>query len=302
MAFSSKSNKHNLKSKYFNFHQTDREQNLVNSLIKEAIHINGLDMIYIPRKYVNLDTIYGEDVLSSFEKTFEMVFYVDSEESYGGTSRFLGDWGFDIQDQVKLALSIDVFEDVVVNSAENNFNIKIPRSGDLIYNNIFNRLFEIVDVARNHVFFQLGKRYTYLITAELFDFSNEKLNTGLSEIDLKNSGIISRKLEVTLKTTPIEDYQVGEMVYIGPNLPLADFYGTVISYNKQTRKIVITDEYGDLEANKVLVGETSDVSSEIKSWISIKKIDDGLKDNAKIETEANEVIYRDPKDDFGYEY
>lgn len=299
----SSNNKHKLKSKYFNFHGTGKEQNLVNSLIKESIHINGIDMLYVPRKYVNLDKIYGEDVLSSFEKTFEMVFYVESSESYQGAHSFLGTMGLDIQDQSVLILSRDVFKEVLVDSEDNDAGITQPRPGDLIYNQVMDRIFEIVNVENFKQFYQLGKQYTYAITVEFFDYSNETIKTGISEIDNKNDSFISTNYEITLKTTPGSGdpvYEVDEVVYIGVNLAVADFTGTVISYNKDTRKLFVESTFGEPKEDEVIVGDDSGTLLEVDSFVPVK-FSDNNKDNDQLKTEASDSTVVDPEDDdFGY--
>lgn len=296
-------NKFKLQSKYFNYHTTKKEQCLVNSLIKEAIHINGINMIYIPRKYVNLDTIYGEDVLSSFEKTFTMVFYVESSDSYQGAHSFLGTMGLDIQDQSKLIVSRDIFEEVVANSEDNDFGIKKPRNGDLIYNQTMDRIFEIVHVEEYQQFYQLGKQYTYALTVEFFDYSHETINTNLEEIDTKNEDFISKQYEITLKTSPVGSdptYEIGEAVYIGLNLAVADFTAEVVSYNPDTRKVVVKSTYGLPVINVHLNGEESEASYEIKEFVPIN-FADVLKDNTELNVKANPIVVVDSEDDdFGY--
>lgn len=304
----SSSNKFNLQSKYFNFHGTKREQNLVNTLIKEAISKYGLNMLYIPRQYVNLDKIYGEDVLSSFTRTFEMVFYVESSESFAGNGSFFGNMGFDIQDQSTLILSKDVFEEIVVNHPSNADGTltkdKGPRNGDLIYWPTTGRIFEIVDVENYKMFYQLGKLYTYKLTIEFWDYSNENLKTNLPEIDNKFENEIVKKYEIKFTSTPATPFTVGEQVYFGASLVTSDFVGEVESYSPETRKIVIASAYGVPVNGQTLKGEDSTASSDIESFIvQNAATGDGLKDNQPIEEQAAAVIIKDPEDDdYGYGY
>lgn len=303
MVSSGASNKFKLKSRYFNFHGTPREQNLVNSLIKEAIHINGLNMLYIPRKSVNFDQIYGEDVLSAFEKTYELVFYVESSESYSGNNAFFGNMGFDIQSQSTLILSKDVFQEVVIN-ADGSFDENGPNNGDLIYWPTTGRIFEIVDNEKYQLFYQLGKLYTYKLTVEFWDYSNEKLKTNLPEIDKKFDNDIVKKYEIKLDSVSVIPYVVGEQVYIGSSLVISDFVGTVDEYSPDTRVITISSAFGVPVVNTELSGDGSGASASIVSFVT-KNFNNTLKDNDIIETEAAIVIKKDPEDDdpgFGYGY
>ena len=48
-------------NQYFNKFSNSAEQRLVQDLVDEAIKINGVDMVYIPRSVMNEDEIFGED-------------------------------------------------------------------------------------------------------------------------------------------------------------------------------------------------------------------------------------------------
>jgi hypothetical protein len=52
-----------------------------------------------------------------------------------------------------------------------------PREGDLIYFPLSKSLFEINFVEHENPFYPLGRLYSYFITAELFTYSYEKINT-----------------------------------------------------------------------------------------------------------------------------
>lgn len=302
MVSSGDSNKFKLKSKYFNYHATKREQNLVNSLIKEAIHINGLNMLYIPRQYVNLDKIYGEDVLSSFTKTYEMVFYVESSESYAGNGSFFGNMGFDIQDQSTLILSRDVFKQVIIDSPDNingEFNEAGPRNGDLIYWPETGRLFEVTDTELYKGFYQLGKLNTYKVTVEFFDYSNETLKTNLPEIDKKFDEDIVKSYEIRLSNAPTPPFEIGEQVYLAPVLVTSDFIGNVTSYNPATLRIVVASTYGVPEIGRGLKGDDSGAGAQIVDFVEGNFAAD-LKDNIPLKEEviATGSVIKDPEDDY----
>lgn len=305
MVSSGNSNKFKLKSKYFNYHATGKEQGLVNSLIKEAIHINGLNMLYIPRQYVNLDKIYGEDVLSSFSKTYEMVFYVESSESYAGNNSFFGNMGFDIQDQSTLILSRDVFKDVIVDSPTNTEGFSVdqgPRRGDLLYWPETGRIFEITNNENYKMFYQLGKLFTYKLTVEFFDYSHEKLDTNLPEIDKKFDNEIVKKYEIKLDTAPGTPYTVGEQVYTGASIVTAEFVGTVESYSPEIRTIVVASAYGVPEVGESLIGEDSEAAADMLSFVIQNSTNPTTtqSDNEPLAEEVVEMnaVLKDPEDDY----
>ena len=65
------------------FQQGSRgEQNLVQDLINEQLKIYGIEIYYIPRKYVNERTIIREVVTSKFDDSYPIEAYVDTYEGY----------------------------------------------------------------------------------------------------------------------------------------------------------------------------------------------------------------------------
>ena len=55
--------------------------------------------------------------------------------------------------------------------------------GDLIYFPLNKKCFQIKYVNKFEMFYQLGALQTWEMTCELFEYSNENLNTGIPEID-----------------------------------------------------------------------------------------------------------------------
>ena len=58
-----------------------------------------------------------------------------------------------------------------------------PTEGDLIWFPMVDKLFEIKFVEHEQVFYQTGRLQTYDLRCELFTYSNERIDTGISEID-----------------------------------------------------------------------------------------------------------------------
>jgi hypothetical protein len=59
-----------------------------------------------------------------------------------------------------------------------------PNEGDLIYYPLTKGLFEIKFVKHQEPFYQLGRLYTYKLDVELFQYSSEKIDTGIPEVDV----------------------------------------------------------------------------------------------------------------------
>ena len=167
------------KNFFFNQYGSSQEQNLLEDLIIEAIGISGEDVLYIPRKINNFDTLYTADDQSSYEDVYSVVMYIESYDSFGGSGSFMSQVGLEIRDQVVFTIAQKVFyEEVGVNTAQIR-----PNEGDLIYFPLNNKVFQIKYVDKFQMFYQLGKLYTWKMTCELFEYSDEKFSTGYSFID-----------------------------------------------------------------------------------------------------------------------
>ena len=54
------------------------EQNLIQSLVNEQLKIYGVEVTYIPRKYVNRSTVFQEIEASKFDDNFQLEAYVNT--------------------------------------------------------------------------------------------------------------------------------------------------------------------------------------------------------------------------------
>ena len=165
---------------FFNNFQSSQEQLLIEDLVIESIRIYGLDCWYVPRVLVNKDEIYGEDSLSEFKKSYMVEMYVKNVEGFAGEGDFLSKFNVEIRDQITLTIARRTFENEVL-YFENSFSR--PREGDLIFLPLNNKVFQIKFVEHEPVFYQMGSLQMYDLKCELFEYSNEKMNTGIQAID-----------------------------------------------------------------------------------------------------------------------
>ena len=161
------------------FYNYGNEQNLVEDMTIEIIKATGQDCLYVPRQYLNIDKIFGENPASSFTKTYTLEMYLQSYKGFEGTD-IISQFGIEIKDKVTLVFARKRFSEEVT---LNDITITRPREGDLIYFPASKSLFEINFVEHENPFYPLGKLYSYYVTAELFTYSYEKINTNISYID-----------------------------------------------------------------------------------------------------------------------
>lgn len=154
---------------------TGQEQSIVQQLVDEVIQIHGHDLIYIPRTEVKLDPVFGEDVLSRFEKYYTIEMYIETIDIYGGSGDILGKFGLEITDSMTVAVSRNRFQIIT--------EMNMPREGDLIYFPTGRALFEIKFVEDEIPFYTLGKMNTFKLSLELFHYSQEDMDTGYDDVD-----------------------------------------------------------------------------------------------------------------------
>ena len=161
---------------YFKLHgegQTN-ESDLLQQMTDECIQVTGVDVYYLPRTVVAEDTLFGEDILSSFDTKYQIEMYIDSFDGYQGED-ILAQFGINVTDQIEFTVSVPRFTEET--------GMAKPLEGDLVYWPTANALFEIKfaeDELQN--FYTHGKLYTWKIKCQLFDFSHETITT-LADID-----------------------------------------------------------------------------------------------------------------------
>ncbi|QMP83907.1 MAG: hypothetical protein [Caudoviricetes sp.] len=181
---------------FFNNFQSSQEQSLLENLIIESIKIYGEDMYYIPRILNNYDEVYGADDQSSYEDAYMVEMYIKSIDGFSGDGNFLSKFGLEIRDRVIFSVAQRIFsEEVGLHS-----NQVRPNEGDLIYFPLNRKCFQIKYVNKQEMFYQLGALQTWEVTCELFEYSGEKINTGIAEIDMLQTKFDTNQFNWAVKT------------------------------------------------------------------------------------------------------
>ena len=177
---------------------SQNEQNLVQDLINEQLRIYGVEVTYIPRKYVRKQTVLKEVQSSVFDDNFLLEAYVDTFEGYNGQGDIMTKFGVSLKDELTVTISRERFEDFISPflDAMPDDEIELatrPREGDLVYFPLGQRLFEVKFVEHEQPFYQLGKNYVYQLKCELFEYEDEVLDTDIEAIDtqLEDLGFIT---------------------------------------------------------------------------------------------------------------
>jgi hypothetical protein len=294
---------------------TKNEQNLIEDIIIESLKIYGNEVFYIPRSLVSKDNVLGEDRLSQFKTAFPIEMYFENVDSFGGQGAFIQKFGLMIEQSATLVVARRRWNQFVgrygVTTVPNR-----PNEGDLIYFPLTGGLFEIKFVQHQDPFYQLGKLYVYKLQVELFQYSSERIDTGIAEVDAfeslktfstnttRNShGRISK---ITLTNS-------GSNYTSAPTISFTSFGGTgngatavaVLGTGSNARKVVainITNQgtgYQVAPAVNFVGGGGTGAAATTTLDIDINKSSDGFGENDAFKDAATDVINFDEHNPFG---
>jgi len=162
------------------------EQGLIQDLINEQLRMYGVEVYYLPRKYITEKTILKEVIESKFDDAYPIEAYVQNFDGYNDNTTILSKFGIQSTQEITLIISKERYEEYISPLIKDKANIKLstrPKEGDLVYFPLGDRLFEVKFVEHEKPFYQLQKNYVYELRCELFRYEDEIIDTGVDEID-----------------------------------------------------------------------------------------------------------------------
>jgi len=160
----------------------DAEKTLHENLIIEGLKIYGHDVYYLPRTLVNQDLILGEDVASKFNASYLIEMYFETTEGFQGERELISKFGLEIRDDTTFTVAKRRWDDAVGDQAT-LIKSGRPNEGDLIYFPMMKSYFEIQFVEDQQPFYQLGNLPVYKLRCTRFEYSSERIDTNVSEIN-----------------------------------------------------------------------------------------------------------------------
>ena len=150
------------------------EQRLVQDLVNEHLQLFGQDILYLPRKIVDRNTVIREITASKFDDSFRLEAYLVNVDGFGTPSDVLTKFGVRDQDEVTLVVSKERYDDFITPflknyPAEERLNAATPNEGDLIYLPLDNALFEIKYIERKVPFYQVNELFMYEFRCEIYE-------------------------------------------------------------------------------------------------------------------------------------
>ena len=261
---------------YFKDHRG--EQKLLDDLTIETIKAMGRDLIYLPREYLKIDPVFGEDPKSYFRDGFILEMYVRETLKFGGNKDIMTKFGVTVTDRLTIDLSITRFVQEVTTK---NPEIKKPREGDLIYYPLSKSIFEINFVEDEEPFYQFGSLTTYTLQCELFTYSYEDIDTGFTEID-----------EVQSKRS---DAAINLGITGSSYTPTVEFIGGETIYQQDASATLIEASSGSTGIPTSLY--ITNVSGEFVSGITVYGAESGAQYMIDDVETTNVIIPKDPKSD-----
>lgn len=160
-------------SQFFNSNYSYKpEQDLLDDLVTESIQIHGVNTFYIKRTDGPIDHILNEDDLPTYDDAYSVEMYVKSVDGFSGEGDFLSKFGLTVRDSVTLVIGKRTFEREIY-GADRSRNR--PKEGDLVWLPFCKKLFEIMFVEAEAVFYQAGSIQAYELRCELFEFTNDEM-------------------------------------------------------------------------------------------------------------------------------
>lgn len=209
------------------------EQDLYENIIIESMQIYGQEVQYIPRTLVNEDRIFGEDVVSRFDRAYQIEMYLENLDGFDGDQELFTKFGVEIRDRATLHVSRRRWNREV----GQHVDYDRPQEGDLIYLTLSNQIFEIMRVMDDRPFYQMSDLPTYRMEVELFEFSDEDFDTSVEIVD--DVEVLGAATILNLSPGAGVDFQIGEtirQVYSSGKIVEAE----IVDWNADSDKLSVT--------------------------------------------------------------
>jgi hypothetical protein len=164
---------------------TPSEVNMLDDIYAESLSIMGQQVLYCPKKYLDVDYILNEPLAREYKDYFLISVVVDGRDYAGADQGFTRFGGFYINDSVKIIVSKSRFATVT--------GMKKPMEDDVIFFPPSKQLFVINNVYHKDSFFQLGNVFGYTLECSTLEINDKSDNIQMPEGDFSDT--ISKALE-----------------------------------------------------------------------------------------------------------
>lgn len=283
------------------------EQLLVEDLLIESLKIYGMDCFYLPREVAannQIDFIMGEDQLKTYTRAYPLEMYLENVTGMDGEQDIISKFGLEIRDEITLLVSRRRFKYYVKNRQR-------PFEGDLIYVPLVQNFFEILHVEHENdqaMFYTLGRGraanvYVFALKLRQFKFSQEIVQTGITEIDEQIiPHYIGKNLIMDSGGTGTFDVIENEIVYQGSTFENATAYAKARKWNSETNTLDVIMVNGIFIADELVKGYSSSAEwnlSSVDENTPLLNMEEDVSNNIQIGNEAAEIIDFSDNNPFG---
>ena len=281
---------------------TGNEQNIIEDIIVESLGIYGQDFFYIPRTLASKDEILGEDRLSRFKDAYPIEMYLENVDGFEGQGAFIQKFGLMMEQTATLTVARRTWN-ALVGVHGNTIIPTRPCEGDLLYFPLTKGMFEIKFVQHQDPFYQLGKLYVYKLQVELFQYSSERIDTGVANIDVfetlktfstdttkTNSGQITSITVTNQGSGYISAPTITFTSSSGTGATALAYLGTGSDSSKVIKIIVTNPGTGYQTAPVVVISGSGGATATANIEINIDKTE-SFGDNNKFKAQAEDILF-----------
>ncbi|AXF41500.1 neck protein [Acinetobacter phage SH-Ab 15599] len=146
---------------------TDGECDLYNDLVVEAIQVVGIDFKYIQLIESEHNALNDAEI-KKLARQFTIEGEVIEIQNFGGEADIFSNWGVIPSDTAVLRFAMSRFKE-----ESKPFNISEPKEGDVLYDPVGNRLWEIRRVRTDDTYYVGAKRYSWIINCTIYQPKHE---------------------------------------------------------------------------------------------------------------------------------
>jgi hypothetical protein len=176
------------------------------------------------------DDLLNEDDLPVFDTALEVEMYIKSVDGFEGEGDFLSKFGLQIKDSMTLTVAMRTWEQEIGSKVEDQ-RVR-PYEGDLIYFPLNKKIFEIMHVEHEAIFYQMGSLQTYDLRCELHEFSNERFTTGIPEIDEVYEDYITA-IDATGASVVPEAADIDVVDNLADNAPIETIGDNILDFSEE---------------------------------------------------------------------
>lgn len=164
-------------NKPFDFFE-EVEGEVYKDLSDEVVSIYGFPCYYIPRTFINEDSLLGEDDISTFSTKYALKMFIKSVDAFEGTGDLYSKFGLIQADECTLEISKRAFKTATTYDK--------PAIGDIIliewtYKRV---VFEINYVELENPFYHLGQVPKFILKLKRWQYSHEDVTADNNLKDL----------------------------------------------------------------------------------------------------------------------